>query len=419
MHTEIQNITHNDGDMHEEEPDGELDETVLESQGITVDKSHLDQGRRNGNDNNNEGQDGEDEVIADGRGTLHQSQLENETIQHLNNFSQQLREQMDVQEAFRQQIEREAANLPTDPAALQAIQRQIEEAAMAATGSIIDASGVDVQNAQTPPSGNKRRKSDKGEQPQLNTCLAANCDRQIKQRRLCPMHQKQKERSGGKLELKENVKFSKGRTPTPFSKHANKYAKLKSFDKKIDEWAGGQEEGSMMLEYYIESSYYQARFPKQEDSKIFEQIGKNIIEFMKQLPDKSPLRRPLIKAVSENVPLARLREVLPVSKQTVINSKKLPDQENLLLTIKYKPNVTRNRKHLLDAMGQPILGATDENGNLINGVQVEELPTTSDDLNNAQHIMETFTNNNNSHQQLSQLAPLNQISQLAPSEQMS
>jgi len=162
------------------------------------------------------------------------------------------------------------------------------------------------------------------------------------------MHQKQKERNNGKIELKENIKFNKGRTPTPFSKHANKYAKLKIFDKKIDEWAGGKEEGSLMLESYMESSYYQNRFPKQEDYKIFEQIGKNIIEFMKHLPEKSPLRRPLIKAISENVPLSRLREVLPVSKQTVINSKKLPDQDNLLLTIRYKPNVTRNRKRSME-----------------------------------------------------------------------
>eukprot|EP01117_Protostelium_nocturnum_P004582 TRINITY_DN1653_c0_g2_i1.p1 TRINITY_DN1653_c0_g2~~TRINITY_DN1653_c0_g2_i1.p1 ORF type:complete len:373 (-),score=131.54 TRINITY_DN1653_c0_g2_i1:45-1163(-) len=188
----------------------------------------------------------------------------------------------------------------------------------------------------------KKRKHDK--ESQLNTCLALGCERQIKQRRLCPMHQKQKERSQGKLELKENVKFAKGRTPTPFSKHANKYAKLKTFDKKVDEWAGGREEGTLMLEAYMDSSYHQTRFPKQEDTKIYEQIGKNIVDFMKQLPEKSPLRRPLIKAMSENVPLARLREVLPVSKQTVINSKKLSDQDNLLLTIKYKPNVTRARR---------------------------------------------------------------------------
>ncbi|PRP79257.1 hypothetical protein PROFUN_14240 [Planoprotostelium fungivorum] len=191
--------------------------------------------------------------------------------------------------------------------------------------------------------GKGRRKMDK--EMQLNTCLAVGCDRQIRQRRLCPMHQKQKERSGGKLDLKvENVKFAKGRTPTPFSKHANKYAKLKTFDKKIDEWAGGKEEGTKMLEAYIESSYHQNRFPKLEDTKIFEHIGRNIIEFMKQLPEKSPLRRPLIKAMSDNVPLARLREVLPVSKQTVINSKKLHDSDNLLLTIKYRPGVNRGRK---------------------------------------------------------------------------
>jgi hypothetical protein len=190
----------------------------------------------------------------------------------------------------------------------------------------------------------KRNPTKEGKEPQLNTCLAVGCERQIKQRRLCPMHQKQKERNNGKIELKENVKFSKGRTPTPFSKHANKYAKLKIFDKKIDEWAGGKEEGSLMLQSFMDSSYYQNRFPKQEDFKIYEQVGKNIIEFMKHLPDKSPLRRPLIKAISEDIPLAKLREVLPVSKQTVLNSKKLPDQENLLLTIRYKPGVTRNRK---------------------------------------------------------------------------
>jgi hypothetical protein len=201
--------------------------------------------------------------------------------------------------------------------------------------------GIEMDSQMSTPLKSHRKHE---KDAQMNVCLALGCERQIKQRRLCSMHQKQKERNGGKLELKENVKFAKGRTPTPFSKHANKYAKLKSFDKKVDEWAGGREEGTMMLESYMESSYHQARFPKHEDSKIYEQIGKNIVEFMKHLPEKSPLRRPLIKAMSENVALARLREVLPVSKQTVINSKKLADQDNLLLTIKYKPNVTRSRK---------------------------------------------------------------------------
>jgi len=223
------------------------------------------------------------------------------------------------------------------------------EAALHGAGGILTAELADpLGKKKSKAKKRKRNTSKEGKEPQLNTCLAVGCERQIRQRRLCPMHQKQKERNNGKIELKENIKFNKGRTPTPFSKHANKYAKLKIFDKKIDEWAGGKEEGSLMLESYMESSYYQNRFPKQEDYKIFEQIGKNIIEFMKHLPEKSPLRRPLIKAISENVPLSRLREVLPVSKQTVINSKKLPDQDNLLLTIRYKPNVTRNRKRSME-----------------------------------------------------------------------
>jgi len=261
--------------------------------------------------------------------------------------------------------------------------RQINDSLQASAAQAIESMEAALHGAQGILPGelaylDKKKKSKKrkknsgkeGKEPQLNTCLAVGCERQIRQRRLCPMHQKQKERNNGKIELKENVKFNKGRTPTPFSKHANKYAKLKIFDKKIDEWAGGKEEGTMMLESYMESSYYQSRFPKQEDFKIYEQIGKNIVEFMKHLPEKSPLRRPLIKAISENVPLARLREVLPVSKQTVINSKKLPDQDNLLLTIRYKPNVTRNRKRShLDPNGVGLDGVLDQDLGQVDLVQ--------------------------------------------------
>lgn len=121
---------------------------------------------------------------------------------------------------------------------------------------------------QSEPKKKRKRTSDKS--GTINTCLAAGCDRQMRQRRLCPMHQKQKERNNGKLELKENVKFQKGRSPTPFSKHANKYAKLKIFDKKIDEWGGGREEGTLMLEAYMDSSYYTSRFPKQVMNSEFD-----------------------------------------------------------------------------------------------------------------------------------------------------
>jgi len=186
-------------------------------------------------------------------------------------------------------------------------------------------------------------KKDNGE---LKVCMALNCDKQISRRRLCSTHQKQKERNSGKLELKEDFKdnkFQKGRSPTPFSRHANKYAKLKVFDNKIDQWAGGKEEGTGMLQAYMESSYFQTRYPKHEDSKLYEAIGRNIVHFLKQLPEKSPLRKPLIKAMSENLAPSRLTNILPISKRTIMYSKKLPDNDNLLLTIRYKPNVTRKR----------------------------------------------------------------------------
>lgn len=186
---------------------------------------------------------------------------------------------------------------------------------------------------------------------ELKICMALGCDRQIKRRRLCSTHQKQKERNHGQLALKDDFKeqkFTKGRSPTPFSKHANKYAKLKQFDAKIDQWAGGKEEGTSMLQEYIRSTYYQARYPKREDSSVFEQIGKNMVSFLQQLPEKSPLRKPLIKAISENLAPSRLSAVLPISKRTIMYSKKIPDNDNLLLTIRYKPTPRRREDGSID-----------------------------------------------------------------------
>jgi len=213
------------------------------------------------------------------------------------------------------------------------------DSSLAATlnGESVVGDGLDIEDG---TKGKKRK------DPELKICMALGCDKTIKRRRLCSTHQKQKERNNGKLELKDDYKdqrFTKGRSPTPFSKHANKYAKLKVFDSKIDQWAGGKEEGSLMLQAYIESSYYQARYPKSEDNKIYEQIGRNIVNFLQQLPEKSPLRKPLIKAMSEGIAPSRLTNILPISKRTIMYSKKLPDDDNLLLTIRYKPNVTRKR----------------------------------------------------------------------------
>jgi len=197
-------------------------------------------------------------------------------------------------------------------------------------------------------------------------------------------HQKQKERNSGKLDLKEDYKehkFSKGRSPTPFSKHANKYAKLKVFDSKIDQWAGGKEEVSTMLQSYMESSYFQTRYPKHEDSKIYEHIGKNIVTFLQQLPEKSPLRKPLIKSISEGLAPSRLTTILSISKRTIMYSKKLPDHDNLLLTIRYKPNVIRKRPDGMPVDPNDIIQGTSEEQ------QREEEDQIVSDLANIQNLV--------------------------------
>eukprot|EP01119_Soliformovum_irregulare_P021408 TRINITY_DN7122_c0_g1_i1.p1 TRINITY_DN7122_c0_g1~~TRINITY_DN7122_c0_g1_i1.p1 ORF type:complete len:295 (-),score=65.47 TRINITY_DN7122_c0_g1_i1:21-905(-) len=116
------------------------------------------------------------------------------------------------------------------------------------------------------------------------------------------------------------------------SKHANKYAKLKIFDKKIDEWAGGKEEGTLMLESYMESSYYQTRFITHDESKLHEQIGKNMIDYFKALPEKSAIRAHLVNPMSLNIPFAKLKDVFgPLAKNFMQAQPRLPplNQDNL------------------------------------------------------------------------------------------
>jgi len=302
----------------------------------------------------------------------------NMEVLSMDNYSQVMQDNQQA-EMINKMLTRDTQLQPLSAMNMSSNQEEITQGEIVPEGQLVDQSNL---NTDENGKGVKRRK-----EAETKVCMAAGCDKQIKRRRLCSTHQKQKERNSGKIELKEDFKdskFTKGRSPTPFSKHANKYAKLKVFDTKIDQWAGGKEEGSVMLQSYIESSYFQARYPKHEDSKIYEQVGKNIVNFLQQLPEKSPLRKPLIKAMSEGLAPSRLTSILPISKRTIMYSKKLADNDNLLLTIRYKPNVTRKRP------GQEeVVDANLANGDNQDDQQEDQIAS---DLANIHHLDQQIPN---------------------------
>jgi len=193
--------------------------------------------------------------------------------------------------------------------------------------------------------GKKRKKGEGDENSKKRICLAVGCEREITRRYLCPAHSKQKQRNGGKIELKNGEKLAAkpGRPNKPFSEQARPYHKLQSFDKKIDEWAGGKSEGNIMLLEYLASSFFETRLPEHTNAETFEAIGRNIVRFLEQLPEKSPFRKPLIKAIGKEIPVAKLEKVITFGKTTISKSFRLADEKNLLLSIRYKPNVKRKR----------------------------------------------------------------------------
>lgn len=58
----------------------------------------------------------------------------------------------------------------------------------------------------------------------------------------------------------------------------------------------------------------------------------------------SPLRQPLIQALGKGIQPTILQRLLNVSDRTIFRSKKIDLQESLLFTLKYKPDVKREKK---------------------------------------------------------------------------
>lgn len=148
----------------------------------------------------------------------------------------------------------------------------------------------------------KRRKTQMHQRGE-RLCRFPGCDKTITCRSYCPRHQKQKERCSKRGTLFSTSSSPRrksvliGRPSKIFSQTRNQRQKLKRFDEKINEFAGGEQEGTAMLEKYLNSSYGQKRLPSTKGDKMAQHIGQNAIQLINQLPPTSPLRKPLIKAL--------------------------------------------------------------------------------------------------------------------------
>src|SRR5262249_6317914 len=75
--------------------------------------------------------------------------------------------------------------------------------------------------------------------------------------------------------------------------------------------------------------------------EILERIVSNSVELIEELPHNSPLRRPLLHALTEGIDQSNIMQVYKLSKPSAIRIKQ--DNTNTLVKIKYKLNCQRSR----------------------------------------------------------------------------
>lgn len=189
----------------------------------------------------------------------------------------------------------------------------------------------------------KKRRKTQMHQRGERLCRFPGCDKKITCRSYCPRHQKQKERCSKRGTLFSTSSSPRrksvliGRPSKIFSQTRNQRQKLKRFDEKINEFAGGEQEGTAMLEKYLNSSYGQKRLPSTKGDKMAQHIGQNAIQLINQLPPTSPLRKPLIKALGLGLSQSEIADTFHVSRKTVERSFALPSEENLLFSLVSRP----------------------------------------------------------------------------------
>lgn len=215
----------------------------------------------------------------------------------------------------------------------------------------------------------KRRKSQMHQRGE-RLCRFPGCDKKISCRSYCSRHQKQKERCSKRGTIfstssSPRKSGSIGRPSKTFSQTRNQRQKLKRFDDKINDFAGGEQEGTAMLERYLNSSYGQKRLPSAKGDKTSQRIGQNAIQLVNQLPPTSPLRKPLIKALGQVCPStswakndecthdgdtvqglsqSEIADTFHVSRKTVERSFALSAEDNLLFSLVSRPRGSKPKE---------------------------------------------------------------------------
>lgn len=242
----------------------------------------------------------------------------------------------------------------------------IAGSAIAASGGGSGSGGENSAEAEAQGGGSGQAE---GSVDSARICMAADCTLPRRPRgRLCAMHQKRRDRKIP-FELKDpSVVLKRGRPPAPFSP-ANRRKKVKHLDEMITRYAGGREAGSLLLREYLESPLAVRRLASLpppaaaisltttahaatpgsaaaqssrtattgNEGTCFETMGRNMLRLLHDLTPASPFFQPLLQALSQQLSSRELAKLLGVTEASIIRSKALSKEENLLFQIRRMP----------------------------------------------------------------------------------
>jgi hypothetical protein len=131
-----------------------------------------------------------------------------------------------------------------------------------------------------------------------------------------------------------------GRRKLNYSLLKNDYNKNKRFIElkgAINKFGGNEIEGERLF-----NDYYK-KINQNSNENINTIITNNAINLIKDLPTKSPFRKPLLSKLTKNISNKNSSKLFNISKSIISTSQKLENSKNILFTMKYLPYVERKK----------------------------------------------------------------------------
>lgn len=152
--------------------------------------------------------------------------------------------------------------------------------------------------------------------------------------------------------LAPRPRSSAGRPRKPYHEQTNERRPLAELSRALTDIAGVQAPGgseqdaALLINRWADTPLGRKLLPARHLARVESQIAQNVRHLLRPgvMPKTSPMRRALLNQLTRGIREKDARDYLAVSLSAIFRARRLPDDRNLLLTLKSDPTRTPNQQ---------------------------------------------------------------------------